>query len=137
MNKTIIDNWNSVVKEDDTVFHLGDVRFGKDSLPIKDYFSQLNGNIILIKGSHDTGEKSLPLSWYLRRGKYKFILTHNKDHVHNHYLWEGFWIIHGHSHNNSPLINREYKLINVSVENIDYKPINILQILQLIEGGNK
>lgn len=46
MDKAIIDNWNSVVKEDDTVYHLGD--FG-DYNKVKD----LNGEIILIRGNYE------------------------------------------------------------------------------------
>ncbi len=52
MNQGLIDNWNSVVGKDDTVFHLGDVIFGGNTNLIK-YVSQLNGHIILIKGNHD------------------------------------------------------------------------------------
>ena len=52
MNQGLIDNWNSVVGPDDTVFHLGDVTFGGNTNLIE-YVSQLNGHIILIKGNHD------------------------------------------------------------------------------------
>lgn len=52
MNQSIIDNWNSVVTPEDTVFHLGDVSFGGNTNLIN-YVSQLNGHIILIKGNHD------------------------------------------------------------------------------------
>ena len=52
MNQALIDNWNSVVGPDDTVFHLGDVTFGGNTNLIN-YVSQLNGHIVLIKGNHD------------------------------------------------------------------------------------
>ena len=52
MNQQLINNWNSVVSKDDTVFHLGDFSFCG---PIKtqEIKEQLNGKIILIKGNHD------------------------------------------------------------------------------------
>lgn len=52
MDNTIINNWNSVVKENDIVFHLGDFGFiGINEL--KKIRSQLNGKIYLITGNHD------------------------------------------------------------------------------------
>ncbi len=47
MNKTMIENWNRVVNNEDLVYHLGD--FG--------YFptvSKLNGKIVLILGNYET-----------------------------------------------------------------------------------
>jgi calcineurin-like phosphoesterase family protein len=62
MNETLIKNWNSRVKPEDTVFHVGDFCF-KNSAGGKSgegmihkasfYRDKLNGNIIFIKGNHD------------------------------------------------------------------------------------
>ena len=49
MNKGIIDRWNYVVDEDDTVYVLGDFCFG-DPLG---YIDRLAGHIIFLKGDHD------------------------------------------------------------------------------------
>ena len=51
-DQKLIDNWNSVVGLDDTVFHLGDFCFG-GSQKWKEIRDQLNGHIILIRGNHD------------------------------------------------------------------------------------
>lgn len=51
-DRTLIDNWNSVVGLKDTVFHLGDFCYGNPA-KMKEYRNQLNGHIILIKGNHD------------------------------------------------------------------------------------
>lgn len=51
-DKTLIQNWNNVVGQDDTVFHLGDFAYGNSQF-ISNIIKQLNGNIILIKGNHD------------------------------------------------------------------------------------
>ena len=50
MNKAIIDNWNSVVKDEDTVYVLGDFCLGGKEA-IKELCSQLKGHKILIKGN--------------------------------------------------------------------------------------
>ena len=53
MHEALINNWNSVVKEDDTVFLLGDMGFcGYDKL--EPLMSQLNGKKYLIQGNHDS-----------------------------------------------------------------------------------
>lgn len=58
-DQALINNWNSVVSPEDTVFHLGDFCFG--GYPKwKEIREQLNGHIILIKGNHD--EKNMNAS---------------------------------------------------------------------------
>ena len=52
MNKELIKRWNSVVKKNDKVWHLGDFFLGKKD-DAADIISHLNGNIYLIKGNHD------------------------------------------------------------------------------------
>ena len=51
-DKTLIQNWNNTVGQDDTVFHLGDFAYGNSQF-VSNIIKQLNGNIILIKGNHD------------------------------------------------------------------------------------
>jgi calcineurin-like phosphoesterase family protein len=51
----IIERWNSVVQEDDIVFFLGDASMPRIKLHyLKWIFSQLKGQIIWLKGNHDT-----------------------------------------------------------------------------------
>ena len=52
MNEYIIKRWNSIVKETDTVYHLGDVGFGKFE-EVKKLVGNLNGRKILLRGNHD------------------------------------------------------------------------------------
>ncbi len=52
MNEYIIQKWNSVVKKDDTVYHLGDVGFGSLE-EVKGLIEKLNGTKILLRGNHD------------------------------------------------------------------------------------
>jgi len=57
MDRTIIDNWNSVIKENDIVFILGDFCWRLGDKQILWYLNQLTGNKILILGNHDKNEK--------------------------------------------------------------------------------
>lgn len=55
MDTMLIDNWNSVVSPDDTVYHLGDFTFG-DLGSARRYRQRLNGRIHFIWGNHDRDE---------------------------------------------------------------------------------
>lgn len=51
MEEAIIDNWNSKVKINDTVYHLGN--FGWDPISTESALAQMNGKIHFIGGSYD------------------------------------------------------------------------------------
>lgn len=57
MDKSLVDNWNAKVKENDVVFHLGDFAWGGSGV-WKWFRERLNGHIILIKGNHDIKQMS-------------------------------------------------------------------------------
>ena len=50
MDETMVDNWNRVVRPQDTVYHLGDVVIARRNL---ETVKRLNGRKILIRGNHD------------------------------------------------------------------------------------
>ena len=57
MGLALIDNWNSVVSNDDIVVTLGDFSWFNDSHSIKKLMEKLNGKeIYLVLGNHDTKE---------------------------------------------------------------------------------
>jgi calcineurin-like phosphoesterase family protein len=66
MNRALIQNYNRVVTDDDTVYHLGDFGFfSMDSLNVlRKFVQQLNGTKILILGNHDR----LPAQEYVEAG---------------------------------------------------------------------
>jgi len=53
---TIVRNWNSVVRPNDVVYHLGDCIMGKSEESIR-YMDALNGNIKIILGNHCTDNR--------------------------------------------------------------------------------
>ncbi len=52
MNEYIVKKWNSVVEDDDIVYHLGDVGFGS-LREVKSLVERLNGTKILLRGNND------------------------------------------------------------------------------------
>lgn len=150
MNKVLIRNWNSTISKKDKVYYLGDLLFKKKGItyyvdgkpiPIKHRTknwveSNLNGEIVFILGNHDKkgGGVTYHEKLLLEFGEYGFLLIHDPYYIPS---WWKDWTIHGHTHNNHPkeypLINRKKKTINVSVELLDYKPISLEGIIDLIE----
>jgi calcineurin-like phosphoesterase family protein/2'-5' RNA ligase len=132
MNEVLIKNWNCTVNPDDKVYFLGDLAFGKKSKPAKFYLKHLNGDIILLKGSHDRGLEGTKEYEILQTGNHKFLILHNPDT--KPIEWND-WVIHAHKHNNDikayPFINGKSKTINVSVELINYKPVSLDFLLSL------
>jgi calcineurin-like phosphoesterase family protein len=132
MNETMIANWNSVVKPQDKVYHLGDVLFGLDKPAWLDAnFKRLNGKKRLIVGNHDNIK--LLSQWFsevmLWRdfSEFGLLLTHVPVHQstlkENHRFGDGSMVnVHGHIHQNaSP--DGPYKC--VCVEQTNYTPVNI------------
>lgn len=122
MNQVMIDNWNSVVSEEDKVYHLGDLGF-KNFTWLSSILSQLKGTKVLIKGNHDNFKASQYLQFFKDIRAYHildgFVLSHIPIHPDSLYRWKGN--IHGHLHGNN-LEDKKY--INVSVEQINYTPID-------------
>lgn len=86
MNEGLIANWNSVVKDDDIVFDLGDFAFAPNS-KWKEILGRLKGKHYLILGNHDVtrwpGDKIMELFESVQYqmllkidDKYKVILNH-------------------------------------------------------------
>lgn len=55
MEEGLVNNWNSVVSNEDHVYHLGDFCWGKTPEYIR-IIKRLNGNIHLIAGNHEVGQ---------------------------------------------------------------------------------
>lgn len=51
-DKTLISNWNSVVRPKDHIYVLGDFAY-RNKRPVADYIGELKGHIHLIRGNHD------------------------------------------------------------------------------------
>lgn len=128
MDETLVNNWNSVVKQGDKVYHLGDVFFGpKDDF--KKLWPRLNGSKRLVVGNHDDikflsqgGFFSKVYMWRVFT-EFGLILTHTPQHQSALTGKRSNLLnIHGHIHSN-PSPEGPYKC--VCVEQTNYTPVNI------------
>lgn len=126
MNEAMIENWNSVVGENDIVYHLGDVYFNKNH---SDFHNRLKGKKRLILGNHDNAKDPLLIQTFEKIMMWKefhdfgLILTHTPLHPECFEIDNlGLTNVHGHIHLDK-LSDRHY--VNVCVEHTNYIPVNI------------
>ena len=130
MNELLIEKWNSIVSDTDTVYHLGDVGLGRqEDLPV--LTNRLNGKKILLRGNHDRSSTSKwqECGFTVISGKTlvygdKYILSHKPLLDHN--IPDGLINIHGHIHNRD--LEKEFRPdlhVCVSVERINYTPVRL------------
>lgn len=150
MNYKLIENWNKKVPADGLVFHLGDFAWGGYEF-WKNIRSQLNGDIILIKGNHDIKNMSSTAEQELFKfsAQQMLIEIEGRKLYLNHYPFLCYagtyrdpkgliYDIHGHVHlsNNNPRgldIERVLKYefptqYDVGVDFNDYAPISWLDL---------
>jgi calcineurin-like phosphoesterase family protein len=132
MNEALIDNWNKTVKDNDVVYHLGDVVMNRRYLaPV---MSRLNGRKKLIKGNHDLFRLDEYLPWFEDilgcKPMHDMMMTHIPIHTQD--LGRFKANIHGHLHQKDILIKNSWnsesvpdnRYFSVCVEKINYTPIN-------------
>lgn len=146
MDEAMIKLWNDTVKPNDKVYHLGDVVINRKALGI---LHRLNGDKVLIKGNHDIF-KLEDYTQHFRdvRGYHVMdglILSHIPVHADSKGRFKGN--IHGHLHSNRVKMPRGVDAktgqilysdkidpwyFNVSVEQIDFKPMLFEEVLNRI-----
>jgi len=152
MNDMLVENWNSVVTDDDTVFHLGDFALGGSDVWNK-VLSRLNGKIYLILGNHDHKN--------IRQGymdKFEAVVPQmqirieNRSIYLNHYpflcyggtyrkpedtVWQLFGHVHSGPNGTGIDIDRLKYLFptqyDVGVDNNNYIPVSYIQVKHIIE----
>lgn len=118
-DEELVYRWNHTVKPKDTVWHLGDVVFGRSNI---DILSRLNGVKKLVMGNHDTMRADEYLRYFnsvhacVRKGG--FLMSHVPIHPYQFYRFTGN--IHGHMHSET-LDDPRYEC--VSVERTELAPI--------------
>lgn len=145
MNRALIDNWNAVVSDRDTVYVLGDLALGKinETLPLA---RELRGRKLLVPGNHDrcwTGHKKVQIQMYedqgievmpscVRLGRYllcHFPYTVDERHGDRYGAHRplnlGRHLLHGHVHEAWKVSGRQ---TNVGVDVWDYRPVSMEEI---------
>jgi calcineurin-like phosphoesterase family protein len=138
MDEEMIRRWNEVVREQDKVYHLGDVVISNKHLST---LSRLNGSKRLVRGNHDIFKTKDYLQYFKEiygvRVLEDMVLTHVPLHPES--ITQRWRVnIHGHLHAN--IVEREvYKVrrsdplyFSVCVEQIDYRPIELTELREQI-----
>lgn len=148
MNKTIVENWNNIIKKDDIVYILGDLILNDNAKGIH-LLSTLNGQKKIILGNHDTQArielyKALPntevigYADMLKYNGYHFYLSHyptvtsNVDDYEKP-LKQRVLNLFGHTHDCRPFFHNHYTLYNVALDAHDNTPVSIEQIIEDIK----
>lgn len=142
MDEHMIEQWNSVVKQGDIVYHLGDVVIG-DKEWFKTNWPRLNGSKRLIVGNHDdikflaTGGFFAKVQMWRMFPEFGLMFSHVPLHESSLYRYPSkdssdstaepvsLLNVHGHIHQHSSPPG-PYRC--VCVEQIDYTPVNIEEL---------
>lgn len=138
MNEEMIKKWNSVVKEDDKIYHLGDFGFGSKE-QIANVISKLNGRIFLILGNHDNHTPQ----WYRDAGV-KEVYDHPiiiKDfivlsHAPQPFICDSrtpYVNFFGHVHDSKMFETYGPRHFCACVERHNYKPVNIEEVIKYFQ----
>lgn len=140
MDNDMIKRWNSVVGQNDIVWHLGDFAFGGKENAER-VFPQLNGKINLVMGNHDHWK----LKWYYDLGFHRVydrkviindfvILSHTPLQFLNSN--SPFFNVYGHVHDSTIYQTWTKNSCCVCVERHDYCPVSWKTIKQKYEEMN-
>ena len=141
MNRTLIENYNSIVSSDDDVYILGDLMLGgpdrmKDGLSL---LSQLKGNIHIVRGNHDTDNRwaayqnlynvvEVDNAIYLKYKGFHFYMSHFPTFTANlekESLKQCTINLYGHTHQQSNFYNDIPFMYHVGVDSHNNYPVNI------------
>jgi len=146
MNDYLIKKWNERVKEEDTVFYLGDFCFktGQEGIGLsaKEYINKLNGNIIFVSGNHDKNNslKTIINSIIITIAKKRILLIHNPIDLFKIPKYENVvdFVFCGHVHEKWKVrLKGQFKhknktnkipIINVGVDMWNFHPIKFEEI---------
>lgn len=142
MNTVLLNNYNSVVKANDTVYILGDIAHHTGVETANEFISHLKGRKYLVKGNHDKGydfslfEGVADFMTESLNGKY-FALMHYPM-----LSWpkmnSGSYQLHGHIHADMDynIRNRAEGILryDVGVDANGYFPVSIYQIIDFFNG---
>lgn len=152
MNEALVENWNKVVSDTDTVFHLGDFAFGGSSV-WNGILSRLKGQIYLVIGNHDVkGIRQGYINRFIGVSPQMQIQIEKRSIYLNHYPFlcyggsyrkpeDAVWQLFGHVHSGpecsgldcSRLTNLFPYQYDVGVDNNNYKPISYREVEQKIK----
>lgn len=125
-DQALIENWNAVVRPEDSVYHLGDFCINRKYMAVA---GKLNGRKKLVRGNHDVFKTKEYMEYFdeiygsvvfkvdIPYGNKNVLLTHIPVHEESLERWVANF--HGHTHDNAAPGN---KYVSFCVEKIKYTP---------------
>lgn len=132
MDKTLISNHNSVVRQDDMVIHAGDFTLMRKREDVqKKYVRHLNGKHVFLMGSHDYWLKGWGVSqiWETKIQKKYVVVCHYAMRVWARSHYNAFQL-YGHSHGNLEPVGKQW---DIGVDNNNFFPLSSTQIINIME----
>jgi calcineurin-like phosphoesterase family protein len=150
MCEAIVERWNSVVRDEDFIYNLGDIALSDIDAAIP-YLQRLNGHQIWILGNHDTLrkiEKILPAcpriqllgtemtsyATVIKSGKWSFYLSHYPTLTGNREEWRKVANLCGHSHTQDKWTDWDKMCYHVEMDAHNCYPVNLDQIKEDIRN---
>ena len=149
MDQTMIQNWNSIVEEDDEVYIVGDFSF-LSRHPAEVYLGALKGKKHLIIGNHDAywlNKMKYPERYFYTIGDIIHLEDKEKQITLCHYPWLEWpgcrgvkskpgYMIHGHVHGNKNRLSyqliKDHKISSSTIDKLrKNKPMNTTTINDL------
>lgn len=141
MNEAIIERYNNLVLDDDTVYILGDVMLGSNLESGIELIKKLNGNKIIIAGNHDSPRRKAAYkdlgifvydALYVKYNGYTFYLSHYPSITSNlekESLKQAVLNLYGHTHQQTNFFYEVPMLYHVGVDSHDCAPVNFETII--------
>ena len=134
MNNGLINNYNKLVKHNDTVYFLGDFGFG-DLETLRKIRYKLKGKIHYILGNHCyKNHINRCAAWFSSMSDLKTISVNKQKIVLCHYamrVWDGShynsWMLYAHSHGK---LESQGKSFDVGVDCWNYVPVSFDQVVE-------
>ncbi len=126
MDSTIRQRHNSLVTDDDTVVHVGDLAFAKKRP--QQLIDTLKGKHVFIKGSHDKWLHGSPPIWETEIAGHSIVVCHYamRTWPRSHY---GTWHVFGHSHGRLPDQGLSY---DVGVDVNGFYPVSFTRLYEIM-----
>ena len=134
MDATLLERWEQTVEWNDTIVVLGDVALaGAMSSEDTRQLARLPGHKLLVRGNHDFGGGGKPVDTGMGRGWMAIAVESEPPLLFTHVplaqVPTGAVNVHGHTHEEPTAGN--LPRINVSVEQTEYRPIELKKIAAL------
>jgi calcineurin-like phosphoesterase family protein len=127
MTDALVENWNSVIGDNDEVWVLGDFMMNTNVQRINDNLSRLRGTKHLIVGNHDPnigkcksvpGWTSVSKSIVIEVGGRSVLMEHRKV-----FPFDTDWMFHGHSHRTTNIMSGQGgRAIDIGIDGHGYMP---------------